>query len=175
MTTKLWELSDDLINLENAIADTLDDGSLSDEEREEKSEVLFEEWLKSSGNFDEKALRVAAYIRHQEAIAEARKTEAKRISRLATQAQNQADRLRGYLIKQMTVTGKKKVEGIDGKISLRKLPPKVVVTNPEKIPQEFLKVEVSPRLSEIKKAIKANPEIEWATLEESHKYSLTLR
>ncbi|MGK7933494.1 MAG: siphovirus Gp157 family protein [Microcystaceae cyanobacterium] len=174
--TTLWELSDDLITLESLIEDIQDDETVSNEDKEAKIESLFENWLKASDNFDDKALRVAAYIRHQESVAEARKNEAKRLRELANQSQKQADRLRGYLIRQMKLTGKTKVEGIDGKLSLRTLPAKVAIANPDQIPEQYLKVEVSPRLSEIKKAIKANPDsIDWAYLEDSGNYSLSIR
>ncbi|MGK7957446.1 MAG: siphovirus Gp157 family protein [Crocosphaera sp.] len=173
--TTLWELSDDLLTLEHLIDDIQDDETLSNEEKEAKIESLFDNWLQSSQDFENKALRVAAYIRHQESIAEARKNEAKRLRALANQSQKQADRLRTYLIRQMKLTGKTKVEGIDGKLSLRKLPAKVAIANPDQIPEQYLKVEVSPRLSEIKKAIKANPSIDWASLEDNENYSLSIR
>jgi hypothetical protein len=173
--TTLWELSDDLITLENLIEDIQDDETLSENEKEAKIESLFENWLKASDSFDDKALRVAAYIRHQESVAEARKKEAQRIMALSKQSQGQADRLRLYLTQQMTKLGKFKVEGIDGKVSLRKLPPKVAIADPDLIPDEFLKIEATPRLSEIKKAIKSDPSIDWAYLEDSDNYSLSIR
>jgi hypothetical protein len=174
--TTLWQLSDDLLTLENFIEDIQEDETLSSEEKEAKIEEIFEKWLKTSDNFDHKALRVAAYIRHQESVAEARKKEAQRLITLSKQSQKQADRLRGYLISQMKLTGKTKIEGVDGKLSLRKLPAKVVIVgDPDFIPDEFLKVEISPRLNEIKKAIKSDPSIEWAYLEENPDYSLSIQ
>jgi hypothetical protein len=175
MTVALWELSDDLLTLENLIEEIQDDETLSNEDKEAKIESLFDNWLKADENFTDKALRVAAYIRHQESVSEARENEAKRLRELANQSQRQADRLRGYLIRQMKLTGKNKIEGMDGKLSLRKLPAKVAIANLEAVPDEFLKVEVSPRLSEIKKALKANPSIDWAYLEDGDNYSLSIR
>jgi hypothetical protein len=173
--TTLWQLSDDLLTLEASITDIQEDETLSDEEKESKIETLFNDWLKASENFEEKALSVASYIRHQETVAEARKNEAKRLRELANEAQNQADRLKAYLIRQMRLTGKTKLEGIDGKLSLRKLPPKVEILDPDRIPEQYLKIEVKPRLSEIKKAIKANPALDWATLDDNDNYSLTIK
>lgn len=175
ITATLWELSDDLLNLQYRIEAIQDDENLTKDEQEAKIEQLFNDWLKTSDNFDDKALRVAAYIRHQESVAEARKNEAKRLRELANQAENQANRLRGYLIRQMKLTGKTKLEGIDGKLSLRKKPPKVAIANLDQVPPEFKRVEITPRLSDIKKAIKANPKIKWATLETSDEYSLSIR
>lgn len=172
---KLWELSDDLITLETLIEDIQDDDNLKNEDKEAKIESLFENWIQSSDNFDEKALRVAAYIRHCDAIATARKEESKRLRELAQQSERQGERLRQYLIRQMKLTKKSKIEGIDGKISLRKLPAKVAIAQLEAVPDEYLKVEVSPRLTEIKKAIKADPSIDWAYLSDEDNYSLSIR
>jgi hypothetical protein len=84
--------------LENAIACHLEDETLSDEQREIKLEETFNQWLSTGESFKTKAEQVARYIKHQEALAEARKTEAKRIQTLAKQAENGAARLRKYLI-----------------------------------------------------------------------------
>jgi hypothetical protein len=174
--TTLWELSDDLLTLENLILDIQEDEEIKEDERETKIKELFEQWLNSSANFDEKALKVASYIRHQEALAEARQQEYRRLRALAEQAQNQADRLRGYLAKEMTRTGKAKIEGAIAKLSLRKKPPRVCLNcDVDKLPDQFKKIEVSPRLTEIKKAIQSDPSIEWAFLSESTEHSLTIR
>ena len=100
-TTKLWELSDEIQQLENAISAIADDESLSDEERETKLQTTFAQWLATGESFKVKAEQVARFIRHQEALAEARKAEARRIQTLAKQAENGAARLRKYLIDQM--------------------------------------------------------------------------
>ncbi|MGK7945595.1 MAG: siphovirus Gp157 family protein [Microcystaceae cyanobacterium] len=173
--TTLWQLSDDLLTLESSINDIQDDETLSEEEKETKIKALFDDWLKASENFEEKALSIASYIRHQETVAEARKNEAKRLRELANEAQSQADRLKAYLIRQMRLTGKTKLEGIEGKLSLRKLPPKVAIIDPERIPEQYLKIEAKPRLNDIKKALKANPDLDWATLEDNENYSLTIK
>jgi hypothetical protein len=81
--TRLWELSEALAELETAIALISEDDSLSDEERETQLEQAFTQWLETGESFREKAEQVAAYIRHQEALIEARKAEAKRIRTLA--------------------------------------------------------------------------------------------
>ena len=63
--TRLWELSEVIKELENAIATIADDETLSDEEREAKLEQAFTDWLKAGDSFKAKAEQVAAYIRHQ--------------------------------------------------------------------------------------------------------------
>ena len=96
--SRLWELSNEIQQLETAIALILEDETLPDEDKETKVQQAFNQWLSAGESFKLKAEQVAAYIRHQEALAEARKAEAKRIRALAEQAENQANRLRKYLI-----------------------------------------------------------------------------
>ncbi len=105
MNTRLWKLSDEIQQLETAYALIADNETLSDEDREIKLEETFLEWLKAGESFKAKAELVARYIRHQEALAEARKAEARRIRTLAEQAENQANRLRRYLTNQMLLKG----------------------------------------------------------------------
>ena len=96
--TRLWELSEEIGQLENAISAIADDETLSDGDKETKLQQVFAQWLETGDSFKVKAEQVARYIRHQEALAEARKTEARRIKELASQAENQAARLRKYSI-----------------------------------------------------------------------------
>ncbi len=126
-TTRLWELSNEIQQLENAIASIAEDETLSEEEREIKLQETFNQWLSTGESFKVKAEQVARYIRHQEALAEARKTEAKRIRELATQAENQANRLRKYLTNQMLMSNINRIDGISTKIGLRKKQPTVLL------------------------------------------------
>ena len=64
-TTRLWELSNEIQQLETAIALIIDDENLTEEERETKLQETFEQWLKTGESFKVKAEQVARYIRHQ--------------------------------------------------------------------------------------------------------------
>ena len=173
---KLWELSQDIIELEDLIADIQDSEDLSEPEKESRIEYTFQHWLESGEKFEDKALKVAAWIKHKEAVAEARKTEAQRIGNLGKQDQNEAERMRGYLVFEMTKLGKTKVEGTTAKLSIRKKQPRICLNcEPEQLPDEFKKVEVTPRLNEIKKAMKDDPSIDWAFWSDTTEYSLTIR
>ncbi len=178
MTTKLWELSDEIQQLAQAIADLIDNESLTDEEREIKLQATFATWLATGESFKSLAEQTARYIRHQEAIAEARKVEARRIQTLAKQAENGAARLRKYLIDQMIRSDVKKIDGTTVKIGLRKKQPAVLLNIPaEELPAEYVQVSYKPDLSKIRKRLKcdASGEIDWASLSESHEYSVTIR
>lgn len=177
-TTKLWELSDEIQQLENAIALIAEDESLSDEERETKLQSTFNQWLATGESFKSKAEQVARYIRHQEALAEARKAEAKRIQTLAKQAENGAARLRKYLIDQMIRSDIKKIDGVAVKIGLRKKQPAVLLNVPaEELPPEYVQVNYKPDLTKIRQLLKvdATGAIGWASLAENHEYSVTIR
>lgn len=176
--TRLWELSEEIQQLENAIALIYEDDSLTDEDRETKLEQAFSQWLSAGESFKSKAEQVAGYIRHQESLAEARKAEAKRIRTLAEQAENQANRLRHYLTNQMLHSGVNRIDGVTVKIGLRKKPPRIMLNVPlEKIPPEYVKVTYEPKLTLIKELLKVDAQglIGWAFFSENHEYSVTIR
>ena len=177
-TTKLWELSDEIQNLENAISAIADDENLTDSERETKLQETFNQWLSTGESFKQKAEQVARYIRHQEALAEARKAEAKRIRELASVAENGANRLRKYLLDQMIRSDVKKIDGVTCKIGLRKKQPAVLLNVPaEELPPEYVKVTYKPDLTKIRDLLKVDAQkaIGWASLSEDHEYSVTIR
>ena len=175
---KLWELSDEIQQLENAISAIADEENLTESERETKLQSTFNQWLSTGESFKVKAEQVARYIRHQEAIAEARKAEARRIQTLAKQAENGAARLRKYLIDQMIRSDIKKIDGVAVKIGLRKKQPAVLLNVPaEELPAEYVQVSYKPDLTKIRKLLKvdATGAIGWASLAENHEYSVTIR
>ncbi|MGB5635023.1 MAG: siphovirus Gp157 family protein, partial [Waterburya sp.] len=172
------ELSDEIQQLENAIAFIIDDENLTEEERETKLQSTFNQWLATGESFKVKAEQVARYIRHQEAIAEARKVEARRIQTLAKQAENGAARLRKYLINEMIRSDVKKIDGVAVKIGLRKKQPTVLLNvPPEKLPAEYVQVSYKPDLTKIRNLLKcdASGAIGWANLSDNQDYSVTIR
>jgi hypothetical protein len=173
--TRLWELSEEIRQLEETIAMIAEDETLSEEEKEIQLQQFFSKWLEIGKSFKTKATQVATYICHQEALAEARKNEAKRIRILAEQAESQANKLRQYLTSQMLRSGVDKIEGTTVKISLRKKPPQVILNIPsEELPSECVKVTYEPRLTKIKELLKEGS-IDWASLNETQEYSITIR
>jgi hypothetical protein len=170
---RLWEISGEMTTLENIISDLLENESIEEDKKEALMSLAFCNWLAKSGDFEQKALMVANYIKHQEALSEARKAEYRRLWALAEQAEKQAERLRGYLVREMQKTNKARIEGATGKLSLRKKPKKVLLNcEPQEIPSEFVKVEFSPKLNAIKDYLKDHPDCDWAYL--SHDESCLL-
>jgi hypothetical protein len=173
---KLWELGSALAELESLIADILDADDLTEAEKDARAAHTFNEWLQAGANFDEKAAQVAGYIRHVEALAEARKEESRRLRELAAQAENRASALRRYLTREMVRTGRSKIEGVRAKLSLRRKPPQVVLhCQPEELPEQFVRVTCEPCLAEIRRALKEQPELPWASLSEEVEFSLQIR
>ncbi len=187
MTTRLWELSEQIRELETAIAIVADDETLNNEDKEVKLQETFNQWLSTGESFKAKAEQVARYIRHTEAIAFgsarsaiafARKAEAKRIKDLATSAENQATRLRRYLTNQMILSNIDRIDGISTKIGLRRKQPRVLLNiPPEKLPAPYVKVTHKPDLTKIRALLHTDTEgaIDWASFSESHEYSVTIR
>lgn len=166
----LWELSEDVLTLEQEIADILDDEELSDAEKQSLLVSFFDSWLKSGESFDEKALKVAAYIKSQEYVAEARRMEARRLDGLAKQAENSAERLRKYLAHAMSRTGKDKIEGVSHRLSLKSGTQAVSLqVEEDELPPEFVRVKKEPRLAQIKAYLKHSPDCKWAVLQDTPK------
>jgi alkyl sulfatase BDS1-like metallo-beta-lactamase superfamily hydrolase len=177
-TTRLWELSSEIQQLEDAIAIIQEDDSLTDDNRETKLQETFDRWLSTGKSFKVKAEQVAAYIRHQETLAEARKAEARRIRTLAEQAENSATRLRHYLTNEMLRSGVDRIDATTTKISLRKKQPRVMLNvDPSELPIDYVKVTYEPKLTKIKELLKVDAQgaIGWAFIAENHEYSVTIR
>ncbi len=172
----LWNISEEMIELENLITQLQDSEELSEEEKEDKINQLFSEWLTADTNFEEKAEKVAHYIKYLEAITEARKAEAKRIRVLASMSEKQGNKLRDYLIREMQRVNKTKIEGVTCKLSMRKKPPSICLkVEPEDLPDEFKRVKIEPNLTEIRKALKSEKDLDWAFFDDNEDYSLTIK
>ena len=107
---KLWELSDEIVQLENLIDEIEDCEDLTESEKEVRLNHVFSEWLNNDSKFNEKAEKVAQYIKYLEAVTEARKAEVKRLKALAESSEKQGAKLREYALregKRQKVKGKR--------------------------------------------------------------------
>lgn len=108
------------------------------------------------GEFEDKAVSVAAYIRNIEALAESIKQAEKEMADRRKKLESKAERIREYLKQQiMLVNVGNKIEAPWFTLSLRKNPPKVVIDNESFIPAEFMSQPEPPPPSPDKKAIAA--------------------
>ncbi len=173
---KLWQLSDEIVQLENLIEQIQDCEDLTESEKEVRLNQIFSEWLNNDINFNEKAEKVAHFIKYLEALTEARKAEAKRLKALAESSEKQANKLREYLIREMQRVNKTKIEGVSCKLSMRKKQPRVCLNvEPEELPIEFQRVRVEANLTEIRKALKGKKELKWAFFSDNQEYSLMIK
>lgn len=173
---KLWELSKDIEDLATAIEQLENDTSISENEREDLLSQLYQHWLESDENFENKAINTASFIRYLEAITNARKEEIKRLQTLAKQSENQANNLKKYLTEHMKRTGKTKIEGTTAKLSLRKKPSQMVIScDVEDLPEQFQKVSIEPDKTKLKQWIKENGDLTHVKMIDSNEYSLIIK
>ncbi len=173
---KLWEISDDILELERLIDEIEDCNDLSQAEKEVRRNYVFSEWLNSEAQFDEKAEKVGHYIKHLEALTKARQAEMKRLKTLAEMSEKQSAKLRTYLVKEMLRVDKRKVEGATCKLSMRRKQPRVCLNcEPEELPSEYQRVKIEANLTEIKKALKGKKQIKGAFFSDNQEYSLTIK
>ncbi len=70
----------------------------------------------------------------------------------------------------------KKIDGVTVKIGLRKKQPQILINvPPEELPTKYVNVTYKANLTEIRKLLKSDTEISWASFSESHEYSVTIR
>ncbi|MGK7939776.1 MAG: siphovirus Gp157 family protein [Crocosphaera sp.] len=173
---RLWHLSHEILELENLIDQIQTSEDFTEDEKETKVNQLFSDWLNADTKFEEKAEKIAHYIKYLETLTEARKNEAKRIKTLADISEKQGNNLKEYLIKEMQRVRKTKIEGVTCKLSMRKKQPRICLNvNPDELPDEFKRVKVEPNLTEIRKALKANESLDFAFLSDDEDYSLIIK
>ncbi|MEA5511793.1 siphovirus Gp157 family protein [Crocosphaera sp. UHCC 0190] len=172
---RLWELSNEIVELESLIDEIEDCEDLTESEKEVRLNHVFSEWLNSDSKFNEKAEKVAHFIKYLEAVTEARQAEAKRLKTLAETSEKQATKLREYLAKEMLRVDKRKVEGVTCKLSMRRKQPRICLNvEPEQLPSEYQRVKIEANMTEIRKALKGK-KLDWAFLSESIEYSLMIK
>lgn len=123
MTTalKLYEYADALAALLSGLYDA--EGEITPE-----IEAALEQ---AEGEFDQKAERVALFIRELQSNAKAVKEESQRLSSRASQYERTAEGLKRYLQAQMERVEITKVEGKLVTVRLQKSPPSVFTTLPD--------------------------------------------
>jgi len=103
--------------------------------------------------------------------AEIYKEEYMRIQKLKKTKELNADLIKNTIIQNMLSNDSKYIETRIGKLSIRKTPKSVVVKDITAIPEQFFKIEKTPRLSDIKDAYEAGL-IDKSAVELKQSYSL---
>ena len=174
----LWMLGEDLKELMEAYDQVVEDPTLSDEEKDRRITSLFGVINEMGEEFDKKAENIARFIRELEAKAVACRAESQRVAQLARDAENKAEKLEKYLVRNMEISGRQKIEGQFVKLSLCKKPDELVIQLDELVPTEFMRIKYEAKKAEIKKYLKELPDgesCEWATLVKNQEQSLRIK
>ena len=110
---KLYEISNELLQVLNAMADSEDGGDYTD-----TLEAVQMEW-------EDKADNVACYIKQIQAEATAIKEEEKRLTERRKRKEKEIENLTEYLYRQMQLVGSKKLETTRNVLQIKKLPASV--------------------------------------------------
>jgi hypothetical protein len=172
--SSLWKITQDIRELEDAIAAIQDKSDLSDTEKDEQTKEVFNAWLGHTEQFNIKAEAIANYILSLEYQADLRELEALRIKqehdrilKLAKKPKAKANQLKRYLAENMQSIGTKKIEGDLVQLRLRKVPDKLVIScGTDSLPQELCRITVEPDLPKIRKRLVAGESIPGAELVE---------
>lgn len=126
---KLYEIKDEY----QGLLQMVDDGELTAEDIADTLEAI-------DAQFDDKARQCVAMMKEIEGYASIAKAEADRLSGIAKQYQNSAERLKEYVRVNMEMTGKDKLALGIFNLTLKKPVQVAAVVEETKIPQSFFKV-----------------------------------
>lgn len=153
----LLDIGNDLMRL-NGLLDA-SDGEITAEVSAEIDAAL--------SDLGDKADGYAGLIRERELRADARESESKRMALLCTTDRNTAKALRDRLKFVMENTGQRKIETQRFKLSICNNGGKVpldIHDPPEKLPEEYRKIEYKADTDAIRKALEAGQELPFAVL-----------
>ena len=126
------------------------------------------------GEIEAKADGYAKVMKELRVIADARKTEAKRLTDGAKSIEANIDRMKSVLETAMRATGKTKFRTTLFGYSIQKNPPSLKIDMPDRVPAEYL-IPQEPKIDTvgIKKELKEGVVYDWCHLEQSE--SLRIR
>ena len=157
--SKLYELTSDLITLQELLEESVDDQLLQD-----TLEAV-------QGEYDVKMESYAKVIKNLEADVDALKAEAKRLTDKRTVLENNVKRLKKAMFDSMKATGKTKAGGQLFTVAIQKnggILPVIVADDVDLsiLPDQLVKVEESPNLEAIRELLEAGKVVEGFTLGE---------
>lgn len=125
--------------------------------------------LSIEGEFDDKAINVAKFIRNLELDAEAIKYAERDMKERRERIEKKADKLREYLKNEMGAVGKTKISSPWFVIAIKNNPESTVITDQSLLPTKFIveKVSYTHDKTAIKNAIKDGETIDGAMLVKS--------
>lgn len=156
---KLYEITGDLLTLQEMLEDSVED------------QVLTDTLEAVQGEYEVKLESYCKIIRNLEAERDAHKTEAKRHSDKATTLDNNIDRLKKAMFDSMKATKTDKVKGTLFTVAIQKNGGKIpVITAPDattdKLPDELVIYTEKPNLDAIREALEAGKTVDGFSLGE---------
>lgn len=161
---KLYQYGEAFQEQIDQVQELLDSGA--DPESDEVQEKL-RAMVACEGDFQEKAVEVALYIRELQADSEAARIEADRLAKLVKARERRAESLKDYLKFYMEQFGIDSIKNPLCTLSMRKNPPSVQVSSFEALPPEFIKTTVAADKNAIKAALKKGVAVSGASLVET--------
>lgn len=126
--------------------------------------------LASETDLDEMLIKVVREARILIAEAEGIKGLVKVMELRASIKLQRAQKMRDATFAAMQEAGRRRIDAPDFVASVRKSAGKVVVTDPDKLPDVFVKIERTPKLKDIKDAIASGTSVEGASLSNGAEY-----
>ena len=117
------------------LADKLMDADLDEQTKLDTLEAI-------GGDLEVKIKNIGYLIRQLDAESEMAKAEAKRISNMAATRANASKRLNEWLLTGMLAAGKEEVITPAFTVKLKRNPPSVIITNPELVPNEYIRIKI---------------------------------
>lgn len=169
-TLSLWNLSQDYIELYNALVES------ADEETGEVDIDISKALEKVQGAFEEKAIATATVYRALGKYSKDIDEEIKRLQALKQHTDDQQKKVERYLTEACERAGIESIRGIYANISFKTNPLKVVFDDESLIPEEYItekvKVEKSISKTKIKEAIQKGIEVAGARLVQERKIQI---
>jgi hypothetical protein len=170
MTDNLWNKTQDLIDLEEAMAQLQGNEELTIEEKDQLSQQLFNEWLEKERDWEVKLESAAYAAKCLEKEAMAIESMIKELKIRHDSKLNSAQKLKHYILLAMQARGKGKIQGKYSTIYQQTRNPLILNVPPEELPQQYQRVKVEAKINDLKQALKENnnlPYCRWGEAETS--------
>jgi hypothetical protein len=160
---RLYEIADQFIKLDDFLPDleNADDGQAYTE--------LFDQL---QGELSDKVHGCCCVIRNSESEANALAHEIKRMAAKKKALENKAQRVQDYLEYSLRTIGQDKVKTSLFDVGFRKLPPSVVITDENAIPDQLCRTKREPDKTAIKQAITSGIEVPGAHMEAGERLAI---
>ncbi len=163
MNNNLWNKTQDLIELEDAIAEIANSEELTEAEKDERSQELFQHWLGQEEDWKTKLESAAYATKCLEKEAEVVKSMIDDLKVRYASKLNNASKLKQYILLAMQEREISKVKGKYSTIYQQTRQPVILRVTPEELPEEYQRVKVEAKLNDLKQALKTSKDdFPWA-------------